>query len=134
MNALSNRAQAVRPVINGVHRSDDSKKNLGRADITGRLVAPDVLLARLQGEPIGRPAFGIVRNADETPWHVPFELVARGKISSVRSAETKRYAEALRVSECDVGAKFDRRLQQRQRQNVGGPIDQRERLIRLLHE
>ena len=80
-------AQAVGPVINRIHRGHDGEQDLGRADVARRLVAPDVLLARLQREAIGRPAGGIVRDADEASRHVALVLVAGGEISGVRSAE-----------------------------------------------
>ena len=111
MDALGDGAQAVRSVINRIHRCDDGEQNLRGADITRRFVATDVLLARLQREPITRPPVGIVRNADETSRHVPLVLIARRKISGVWSAKAERNAETLRVSDGNIGAKFARRLQ-----------------------
>ncbi len=53
-----NRGQAVHPssdfleavgaVIDGVHRGHDRQQHLRGADVAGRLLAPDVLLARLE--------------------------------------------------------------------------------------
>ena len=60
MNALGDRAQSFWAVINRIHRGNDSEKNLSRADVARRFIAPDMLLARLQREAIGRTAFGIV--------------------------------------------------------------------------
>ena len=55
-----NPTQAIGTVVDGVHRGHDGEKDLGRADIARRLVAPDVLLASLEREAIGRPTGGVV--------------------------------------------------------------------------
>src|SRR6266513_1299477 len=109
MNACRNCAQPERSVINRVHRRDDGKKNLCCANVAGRFVAANVLLARLQGESVSGPAFDIVGNADESAWHVAFVLIARGEVSGVRSAETKRDAKPLGISYCNVRTEFARR-------------------------
>ena len=110
MNALGDCAQTGRSVIDGVHRRNDREQNLRSTNVTRRFVAADVLLARLQRESIRGAALGIVRNTDQSSWHMAFELIARCKIGSVRSAETERHAEALCVSNRDVGTEFARRL------------------------
>src|SRR5207237_6788802 len=102
--------QTARAVINGVHRRDHSEENLGGANVTCRFVAADVLLARLQRQSVRGPAFGIVRNADQSTRHVAFVLIARRKISGVGSAETERNTETLRVSDRSVGAELTRRF------------------------
>src|ERR1051325_3156162 len=99
MNALGNRAQTARAVINRVHRRDDREQNLGGANITRCLVAADVLLALLQREPIRRPAFRVVRNPDESAWHMTLVLIARCKKCGVRSAETEWNAETIRAAD-----------------------------------
>src|SRR5579859_1679093 len=110
MNTLGDFPQTVRAVINGVHRRDDGEKDLGRANVTGRFVASDVLLACLQSEPKSGPAFGIVRNANETTSHVPLELIARGEIGGVRSAETEWNTKSLGVADCNIRSEFTRRF------------------------
>ena len=132
MNALGDCAQTVRPMINRIHRCDHREKHLRRADVTRRFVAADVLLARLQREAIAGPPVGIVRNADEPSRHVPFVCIARREIGGVRSAETERNAEALRVADGDIGAEFARRLQQRERQNIRRDDDERAGFVRCL--
>ena len=47
-------AQAVGAVVDGVHARHDGEQHLGGADVARRLLAADVLLAGLQGEPVGR--------------------------------------------------------------------------------
>ena len=134
MNAFGDGAQAARSMINRIHRGDDGEQNLRGADITGRFVAADVLLAGLQGEAIAGPAVGIVRNADETSRHVAFVFIARRKISGVRSAKAERNAETLRAADGDIGAEFARRFQQRERKNIGRDDDERAGIVRLPNE
>ncbi len=86
MHAAGYLAQAFRSVINGIHRGHDREEHLGRADVARRLVAPDVLLARLERETVGRPSGGIVRNTDQASRQVALVLVAGGEISGVRPA------------------------------------------------
>ena len=75
-----------------------------------------------------------MRNADEPSRHVPLVLIARRKISGVRSAEAEGNAETLRVADGNIGAKFARRLQQRERQNIGRDDDERAGVVRLPNE
>src|ERR1043166_7137838 len=110
MNALGQRAESARAVVDSVHRSEHGEKDLRRADITRCLVASDVLLARLQGEPICGLAFGIVGNADESAGHVTLVLVSCRKIGGVRSTEPERHAKALRAADGDIGAELARRF------------------------
>ncbi len=49
-------AQAVRTVIDGVHPGHDRQQHLRRADVAGRLLAPDVLLAGLERHAVGHLA------------------------------------------------------------------------------
>src|ERR1051326_7338421 len=102
MNALGNRAQTARAVINRVHRRDDREQNLGGANITRCLVAADVLLARLQREPIRRPAFRVVRNTDESAWHMTLVLIARCKERRVWSTKSERNSEALCAADGNI--------------------------------
>src|SRR5258708_23329754 len=110
MHALGDGAQTARAVINGIHRRNDGEKDLRRANVTGRFFAPDVLLARLQGQTIRGPTFGIARNADQATRHVPLVLVARRKICSVRPPKAEWNAKPLGVTDGDVGSKFSRRF------------------------
>ncbi len=111
VDAFGNGAQALRSMINRIHRGDDSEQDLRRADVTRGFVAPDVLLARLQREPVSRTSVGIMRNADEPARHVPFVLIARREISGVRSAKAERNAETLRGADRNIGPEFARRFQ-----------------------
>src|SRR5437660_10014034 len=95
MNSLGDCAQTARAMINRVHRRDHGEKNLRRANVARRFVAADMLFARLEREPIGRPTFGIMGNSDKSARHVPFILIVRRQIRYMRSAANQRYVIAL---------------------------------------
>jgi hypothetical protein len=111
MHALGDCAQTPWTMIHGIHRSDDSQENLRGANVARGFVATDVLLARLQCESIRRSAVCIVRNAYQSARHVAFMFIASGEICRVWSTEPERNAEALRVSDRNIGPKFSRRFQ-----------------------
>ena len=111
MHAFRDCAQTARAVINRIHRCDDSEKNLSRANIARGFVAADVLLARLQREAISRASFGIVRNAHQATRHMAFVLIARGEVGRVRATKPERNAEALRITDRNIGAEFSGRFQ-----------------------
>jgi hypothetical protein len=97
-----------------------ASSTLRRADVRRGLLAPDVLLARLQREAIRASAICIDGNADEPSGHRALEAVAGGEISGVRTPIAHRHAEALRRAHDDVGAPFAGRHEQREREHVGG--------------
>ena len=49
VGALRDVFQPLRTMINGVHRRHHGQQDLGGTNVRGRLVAADVLLARLKG-------------------------------------------------------------------------------------
>src|SRR5260370_21452924 len=102
MHALGDGAQTARAVINGIHRRNDGEKDLRRANVTGRFFAPDVLLARLQGQTISRPTFGIVRNADRENGHMPLVLFSLRTLCSVWCSEAACWAKPLSVTASDI--------------------------------
>ena len=57
--------QSFGPVIDGIHRSRHRQQHLCGTDVGGRLIAANVLLARLQREPVGRCTVRIDRNAHQ---------------------------------------------------------------------
>jgi hypothetical protein len=65
VHAPGDRRQARRAVIDRVHGGHHREQHLRRADVRRRLLAPDVLLARLQREPVRGIAEGVYRHADE---------------------------------------------------------------------
>ncbi len=116
---LGDAAQAGGPVVDGVHRRGDREQHLGGADVAGRLVATDVLLPGLQGEPVGRAALGVLADPDEPPREVPLQTRAHRHESGVRAAVEQRHAEALGRADHDVGAHLAGRLEQGQGEQVG---------------
>ena len=64
MHAARNRQQALGTVIDRIHRSNHGQQDLRRANVRCRLLAPDVLLAGLQRQPVGLIPATVDRNAD----------------------------------------------------------------------
>ncbi len=127
VNALRDTGQAVRSVIDGVHARHHGEQHLRGADVGRRLLAADVLLARLQRQPVRRLALRIDRHADQPAGHRALERVLAAHERGVRAAEAERHAEPLRVADDDVGAPRARRFEQRERQQVGRDAEQRAR-------
>ena len=75
--ALGDRPEPLGAVVDGVHRGDHGQQHLGGADVGGRLVAADVLLAGLQREAVRRAALGVDRDPDQAAGQVPLEPGAR---------------------------------------------------------
>ena len=97
-------AQALGAVVHGVHRGDHGQQDLGRADVAGGLLPADVLLAGLEGEPVGRVAVGVDRHADQPSGQRPLEPVAHRHEPGVGAAVPERDPEALGRSHDHVGA------------------------------
>ena len=104
--------QSFRPVIDRVHRGDDGQQHLRGADVGGRFLAADVLLAGLQRQPIGRLLPRIDRQAHDAPRQRPLQRIAHRHVGRVRPAISHRHAKALRRSDRDVGTEFAGRGQQ----------------------
>ena len=119
VHALGDPLEATGAVVHRVHAGHDREQHLGGADVGCRLLAPDVLLTRLQRETVGGVPVGVLRDADEAARQLPLEARAHGHVAGVRSAEAHRHAEALRRADGDVGAEVAGRLQQRHGQQVG---------------
>ncbi len=118
VNAARDVGEAIGAVINRIHRGDYREQHLRGADVRGRLLAPDMLLAGLQGEAIGRRPARIDGEADDASRHVALEVVAHRHIGRMRPAKAHRHAESLGGADRDVGAEFAGWHQQRQRQRV----------------
>ena len=121
--------QPLGAVVDGVHRGDDGQQHLRGADVGGRLVAADVLLAGLQREPVRRPALGVDRDADQPAGQVPLEAGGDRHEAGVRAAVEQRDAEALGGADHDVGAERAGRLEQGEREQVGGDHGERVALV-----
>ncbi|KAG0772240.1 hypothetical protein G6F22_015892 [Rhizopus arrhizus] len=120
VGAAGDAGQAVRAVVDGVHRRHHRQQHLRGADVGGGLLAADVLLAGLQGQAIGRVALRIHRDADQAARHRTLVGITAGHERGVRAAEAERHAETLAVADHDVRAPFAGGSQQGQCQQVGG--------------
>ena len=76
-------------------RGDHGEQHLRGADVAGRLLAADVLLAGLQREPVGRAPSASIADADQAAGQLPLEAGADREVAGVRAAEAHRHAEAL---------------------------------------
>ena len=124
VGAGRDRLQPLGAVVDGVHGGDHGEQHLCGADVGGRLVAADVLLAGLQGEPVGGAALDVDGDADESTGQVPLQALGDGHEAGVRAAVEQRHPEPLGRPDHDVGPELSRRLEQRQRQQVGGHHDE----------
>ena len=125
MDPLRNGAQTHRPVKHGIERCHHRQQRLRGTDIAGRLLAPDMLLAGLQRQPIGAVAAGIDGHADDPPGHGALQLILAGHEPGMRPAIAHRHPEPLRRTHGDIGPHRARLLQQAQRQQIGGDHGQR---------
>ena len=98
-------------MINRVHRCDHREQHLRRANVRGRFLAPDVLLARLQREAVGWAPAGIDTDADQPAGQRTLVSRFAGDERRMRTAVAHRYSEALRRSNRNIGAEFAGRRQ-----------------------
>ena len=124
VNPLGNRDQPVAAVPNSVETGDVGQQCLGGANVRCGLIAPDVLLASLQGQTLRGSTHGVCANANEVAWQRAHVFLERGDEPRVRAAVSHRYAEALRRTNCNVAPEFSHWCQQHARQQVGGTHDQ----------
>ena len=134
MGTLRDPREPLRPVIDRIHAGDDAEQNLRRADVAGRLLAPDVLLAGLKREPERLAPAAVHRNADDPPRHGAPVLLVGGEVGGVRPAIGEGDAEALRAADRDVGAELAGRRQQDEAQEVCRDRDDRPLCMRLLDD
>ena len=113
-------ANSGRPVVHGVHARHYGEQHLGRADVAGGLVAPDVLFASLQSHAQGSPAVRIDGHADESSGHATNEFLAGREERGVGAAVAQRRAKALRASQGHVGTELSWGQEQSQAEQVRG--------------
>jgi hypothetical protein len=95
------------------------------ADVRGRLLAADVLLARREREHEAALAFGIDRLADERPGICRARYFCRlAKEPDIRPAERQRIADRLAFAHDDVGAHLAGRRDEAERHDLGDDGDQ----------
>ena len=126
--------ESVRAVVDGVHAGHDGQQHLGGADVGGRLVTADVLLAGLQSQAIGRPPLGVHADPDQPAGQVPLQPRADGHEAGVRTAVEKRDAEPLARADHHVSAERPGGLEQREREQVGRHHEHRAAVVGLLRD
>ena len=102
-----------------VDRPGERVQRLRRADVVGRLLAADVLLAGLQREHEAAPAVGVGGLAGDPPGHPAQVLLGRGEEAERGAAEVEPVAERLALADRDVHPALARRTQDPE----GGRVD-----------
>src|SRR5690606_29808876 len=105
VNMRSDGLQPLGSVPDGVGCCHIGEQRLRGADIGSRLIAADMLLARLQGEAVTGTAMGIHGLADETARHEAREPIRDGAIGSMWPAESHGNTETLHRTHRDLRAK-----------------------------
>ena len=98
------------------------------ADVAGRLLAPDMLLAGRQRQHEPALAVGIHRLPAQPPRHLPHELLAAPEQAQIRPAELQAHPQRLPLAHHDVRAQHTRGLDQPQRDRLGHHRDQQRAL------
>lgn len=124
VNPTSNILQSLGPVVHSKHGRHIRQQCLRRADITSRLIPPDVLLPRLQRQPVTVPACGIPRHPDHPPRHQPHQRLRAREEPRVGPTVAQRHPEPLRSPHGYVGSELGGRPQEGQPQEVGGAADE----------
>src|SRR5690606_36507891 len=95
-------------------------ERLRGADVRGRLLAADVLLARLQREHEAALALHVDRLAGDAPRHPPQVGLGRREEAERRAAEVQAVAQRLALADAHVDAALPRRHEDAQRDRVVG--------------
>ena len=130
MHPLGDAPQALGAVVHGVHAGDHGEQHLRRAHVARRLLAPDVLLARLERHAQGGAPRGVAGHPDDAAGDVALVGVARREERGVGPAVPHRYPEPLARADGDVGAPLSRWDEQRQGQQVRRRRDERAGSVR----
>ena len=104
-------------------------ERLGGADVRGRLLAADVLLARLQRQHEAAAPVDVARLARDAPGHAAQVGLGGGEEAERRAAEVQAVAERLALAHGHVDAALARRLEDPQRDRVVGADDHRRRVL-----
>ena len=103
-----------------VDHAGEGVQRLRGADVVGGLLAPDVLLARLQREHEAAAPVHVARLARDPARHPADEALRRGEEAEARAAEVQPVPERLALADADVRAELARRPQDAERERVGG--------------
>ena len=119
--ASSSSPSSTMPAAAEPRQVDDAGERVQRlrgADVRGRLLAADVLLARLKREHEAAPPVDVAGLAGDPARHPPQVLLARGEEPERRPAEVEPVAERLALADAHVDAAFAGRAQDAERDRV----------------
>ncbi|KZX20287.1 hypothetical protein ACH61_02610 [Rathayibacter tanaceti] len=96
VHALGDRGESVGAVVDRVHRRHHGQQHLRGADVGGRLLAADVLLAGLQRQAVGRVARRVLAHADQAAGGAGARVpcAPRGSRRAVRRSPSARRSAA----------------------------------------
>ena len=86
MNLPGNSLQSLWTMIDSIHGADVGQESLGRTDVAGGLVSPDVLFPSLESKTEAVMTVHILGNSDHPAWHVSDVLLLGGKEASMWSS------------------------------------------------
>ena len=129
-SARSHVPQPVRPDRGEVDGRRERQERLVGADVAGRLLAADVLLAGAHRHDEGATSFEVLRLADEAPGDLAHERVGAGNDAQVRATVAERDAQWLALASRDVRAVLTRRCQDGQRHGLDHADEQGSRAMR----
>ena len=137
MHLAGDPAQPLGAVVRGVHRGHHREEHLRGADIRRRLIAANVLLARLQREAVSDVPVGVVRHTHETAGQLAGVLFTARHEAGVRAAEAHRHTEALCGTEAHICAQISGRGEYGRSQEVHAGGDENFAIVagvdKLLH-
>ena len=110
--------ESLRAMIDRSTSGNDREQDLRGTDVRGRFLAPNMLFAGLQRQPIGGDSAGIDRHADQAARQGALVFGSAGNECRMRPPIPHGQPETLRRTDCDIGAEFAWDGQERQRQRV----------------
>mmetsp|Transcript_38161 Transcript_38161/g.107835 ORF Transcript_38161/g.107835 Transcript_38161/m.107835 type:complete len:471 (+) Transcript_38161:431-1843(+) len=120
VDALGDGFEAGRAVVDSIHGRHVGQQRLGSADVGGRLVAADVLLARLHGHAQRWRARRVEADANDAAGHQPLVLLGGGEEGGMGAAVAHGDAKALGRAHNNVSAPLAGGSELGESQQVGG--------------
>ena len=126
---LGDLAQAVWPHVREVDRGRQGAQGVIGADVGGRLLTTDVLLARRQGQDEAPTTMRVMGGAHQSAWQLAHQLLPAGDETDVRTAEARSHAELLALTDGDVGAVLAWRSKDSKADGIHASNGQRARVV-----
>ena len=121
-------------MIDCIHRSHVGQEGLSGADVGGGLLAPDVLLPRLQGHADGRVTVAVSRDTHDPPRHDPLVGILHRQEPRVGASIAHRHPEPLRGAIGYIGPKVSGSLQDSQREQIASEDYEGLVVVRSFHQ